>query len=345
MASANKKVFGLSHVVPVAAPLVIGSAGYAAYRVNWVPLIKAFATGPGRSSRILLLLFVLLNWKSMPLAWTYRVFYTIFYHSFLRKSPTLGPDALFKPMISTTHAPMLEIDYNFHKSNSTYFADLDVSRTHLVTYLCRASYASLANNAKNKIVLDPKTDKPIKGQMGIMLGAVECSFKREIPAYKSFEMWSRVLSWDRKWLYIVTHYVPKGTAKPTSWLDPKFGKTSARGPQDAAGGWEKKIYATAISKYVFKLGRFTVHPAIVLGGDSSLLPERPGGWMAGEEQLGDLSVDLSDVDLDVPGEWDWRRVEAQRRKGMELARHFHELEKLQDVFDGGDQGALGTFTP
>ncbi|KAM0555047.1 hypothetical protein ACHAPJ_006396 [Fusarium lateritium] len=345
MASANKKAFGLSHVVPIAAPLALGSVGYAAYRVNWGPLIKAFLTGPGRTSRILLLLFVLFNWKSMPFAWTYRVFYSIFYHSFWRKSPALGPDALFKPMISTTHAPMLEIDYNFHKSNSTYFADLDVSRTHLVTYLCRASYASLARNAKTKIVLDPKTDQPIKGQFGIMLGAVECSFKREIPPYKSFEMWSRILSWDRKWLYIVTHYVPKGTAKPTSWLDPGFYKTSARGPQDAAGGWEKKIYATAISKYVFKLGRFTVHPAIVLGGESALLPQRPGGWTTGEEQLGDLSADLSDVDLDVSGEWDWQRVEAQRRKGMELASHFQELDKLQDVFDGGNHGALGKFTP
>ncbi|KAG9503074.1 hypothetical protein J7337_005912 [Fusarium musae] len=345
MAGASKKMFGLSHVVPVIMPLALGSAGYAAYRVNWGPLVKAFLTGPGRTSRILLLLFVVFNWKSMPFAWTYRVFYVIFYHTFWRKSPNLGPEALFKPMISTTHAPLLEIDYNFHKSNSTYFADLDVSRSHLVTYLCRASYVTLAQNSKTKIVLDPKTDQPIKGQMSIILGAVECSFKREIPAYKSFEMWSRILCWDRKWLYIVTHYIPKGAAKPTSWLDPTFNKVSARGPQDAAGGWEKKIYATAISKYVFKLGRFTVNPAIMLGGASGLLPERPGGWTSGEQQLGDLSADVSDVDLDVPGEWNWRRVEAQRRKGMEYAKHFQELDNLHDLFDGGKEGALGKFTP
>ena len=181
--------------------------------------------------------------------------------------------------------------------------------------------------------------------VGIMLGAVECSFKREIPAYKNYEMWSRILSWDRKWLYIATHYVPKGTARPKSWLDPRFMKTATRGAQDPAGGWEKKIYATAISKYVIKLGRFTVHPAIVLGGAAGLLPERPGGWTTGEQHLGDLSVDLSDIDLNVPGKWDWRRVEAQRRKGMELAGHFHELDRLQEEFDGGDNGALGQFTP
>lgn len=67
--------------------------------------------------------------------------------------------------------------------------------------------------------------------------------------------------------------------------------------------------------------------------------------MSGEEQVGDMSVDVSDVDLSLEGEWDWRRVEAQRRKGMELASNFHELEKLHDVFDGGNNGALGKFGP
>ncbi|KAI1054055.1 uncharacterized protein FIESC28_05093 [Fusarium coffeatum] len=345
MAGAAKKMFGLSQVVTVVMPLVLGSAGYAAYKINWVPLLRDFLTGPGRTSRILLLFFIVFNWKSMPLAWTYRVFHTIIFHSFWRKSPILGPDALFKPMISTSHAPLLEIDYNLHKSNSTYFADLDVSRSHLVTYLCRASYMTLANNTKTKLVLDPKTDKPINGTVSIILGSVACSFKREIPAYKNFEMWSRILCWDRKWLYIVTHYIPKGAAKPTSWLDPTFKDASTRGPGDRTTGWEKRIYATAISKYVFKIGRFTVNPAIMLGGASGLLPERPGGWTSGPDQLGDMSVDLSDVDLDVPGEWDWRRVEAQRRKGVEYAKHFQELDTLHELFDGGNEGALGKFAP
>ncbi|KAF4986204.1 hypothetical protein FDECE_16074 [Fusarium decemcellulare] len=342
MASATSK---MSLAVSFFAPVAIGSAGYAAYRVHWITLMKAFLTGPGRTSRILLMLFVMFNWKSMPFAWTYRVFYAILYHNFFRKSPKLTPESLFKPIISTTHSPMLEIDYNLHKSNSTYFADLDVSRSHLVSYLCRGSFASLSRNTQTKLVLDPKTDLPIKGSLGIMLGAVECSFKREIPAYKNYEMWSRVLCWDRKWLYIVTHYVPKGAVKPKSWLDPRFITATTRGPQDAAGGWDRKIYATAISKYVVKLGRFTIHPAIYLGGASGLLPERPGGWTTGDQQLGDMSADLSDVDLDIEDEWDWRRVEAQRRKGMELATHFHELDRLQEVFDGGNNGALGKFTP
>lgn len=73
MASAAKKLPGLSLVVPVFAPLAVGSIGYAAWRVSWIPLIKSFLMGPGRTSRILLLLFVLFNWKNMPFAWTVSI--------------------------------------------------------------------------------------------------------------------------------------------------------------------------------------------------------------------------------------------------------------------------------
>ena len=247
-------------------------------------------------------------------------------------------------MITPSHSPMLEIDYNFHKSNSTYFSDLDTSRSHLVSYLCRPSLRNLSYNTHSKLILDPKTQRPVDAPLVIGLGSVECSFKREIPAYKPYEVWSRVLSWDRKWFYIATHFMPKGAAKPTEWLDPRFKGVKTRGSGDAAGGWDKKIYASAVSKYVFKLGRLTVHPAVVMG-DAGLLPERPGGWMSGEAQVGDESVDLSDVDLSVEGPWDWRRVEAQRRQGMEMATHLHSLDEVQGLFDGGSKGALARFGP
>ncbi|KAI9167790.1 putative thioesterase atnL [Paramyrothecium foliicola] len=339
MASAAGKMSVLS----VLAPVAVGSAGYAAWRLDWQTALRAFLTGPGRTSRIILLLFVVFNWKNLPFAWTYRVLYTILYHTTLRKSPQLTPKALFKPMISQTKAPLLEIDYNLHKSNSTYFADLDVSRSHLVTYLIRPSLRKVAENHKTRLVLDP-AGKPLKGSLTVALGAVECSFKREIAGFRPYEMWSRVLSWDRKWLFIVTHFVPRGAARPTSWMDPRCARERTRGPGDAAGGWDKKIYASAVSKYVFKVGRFTVHPAIVLGA-SGLLPERPGGWTSGDNQLGEEGADVADVNLAVDGEWDWRRVEAQRRKGMEIASHFHALDALVDEFDGGNYGALGRFGP
>jgi hypothetical protein len=73
MASAAGKMTRLSVLVPMLAPVVIGSAGYAAWRLNWETALRSFFTGPGRSSRIALLLFIIFNWKNMPLAWTVSI--------------------------------------------------------------------------------------------------------------------------------------------------------------------------------------------------------------------------------------------------------------------------------
>ncbi|GAO17921.1 hypothetical protein UVI_02027000 [Ustilaginoidea virens] len=313
MASASSKVGGLAVAVRVIVPVALGSAGYAAYR-------------------------------NLPFAWTYRVFYAIVYHNLLRKSPDLTPRALFKPMISETRAPLLELDYNLHKSNSTYFTDLDVARTHLVSYLARRAMRNLAHNHRTGLVLDPRTGRPARGPLGIMLGSVACSFRREIRAYRGYELWTRVLAWDRKWLYVVTHFLPRGTAKPTEWLDPRFAAVRTRSGSDASGGWEAKMHAAAVSKYVFKLGRFTVHPAIVLA-DAGLLPDRPGGWRGGDHHVGDEGADLGDVDLAADGDWDWRRVEAHRRRGMEMAAHLEALDGTTGWFDGGTYGALAKMGP
>lgn len=68
MASAN----ALGYLLP----LGMGSAavaGLSLARVDWKALVVNFVTGPGRTSRILLAMFVLTNWKSMPFVWTVRL--------------------------------------------------------------------------------------------------------------------------------------------------------------------------------------------------------------------------------------------------------------------------------
>lgn len=69
MASANSKARtagGLHLIGPVFLPLTVGSVAYIISRVDW----RIFFTGPGRCRRIALLLFLLANWKSLPLSWT-----------------------------------------------------------------------------------------------------------------------------------------------------------------------------------------------------------------------------------------------------------------------------------
>ena len=265
----------------------------------------------------------------------------------MRRAPKLGPRSLFAPVITSTRAPVLETDYNIHKSNSTYFADLDVSRTHHVSYICGPGIRAVSDNARNQLVIDPRTGKPSTGSLGIMLGSVHCSFHKEIPPYRGYEMWSRVLAWDRKWLYIITHYVPKGLARPSEWLDPRFGRLNRSAGKEPVKDWEKKIHATAVSKYVFKLGRLTIHPGIILGA-SDLLPERPGGWAVDDDAP--LAEELPQGDLfsqveEGEGEWDWRRVEQRRMAGMEFAAKFHAMDELHKMFDGGRGPVVGRFGP
>lgn len=254
------------------------------------------------------------------------------------------PDKLFHPVITESHVALLEVDYNIHKSNSTYFADLDVSRTHLVSHLFCRGLHDVATNAKTKLVMDPSDpSKPAKGKLGIMLGAVQCSFKREIKPYAKFEMWSRVLAWDRKWMYIVTHFVEKGAVKPRSWDGKSFGPTrkSASVPQD----WEKKVYATAVSKYVFKIGRLTVHPAIIIDA-SGLLPECPGGWVTTTENGAAKPTEPVTggvLDEPEPNTWDWKRTDEELKKGLEFAQQFANLDEMQSLFTGGEEGVLGKF--
>ncbi|KAH6840615.1 hypothetical protein B0I37DRAFT_219277 [Chaetomium sp. MPI-CAGE-AT-0009] len=323
--------------VPMSAALT-AYAGHRAMYVDWRTLLTHFFTGPGRTSRILLTFFILLNWKSMPLAWTVRVFHSFIYHAF-RRPKTLPQRALFQYAITSSRTSLLETDYNIHKSNSTYFADLDVSRSHLITHLTAPGLPIISANETNKLVRD-KEGNLIKGSLGVGLGAVFCSFRKEIPPLQGYEMWSRVLSWDRKWLYVVTHFVVKGKVRPNGGWDGKGKWRGANGqvPED----FSKYIFATALSKYVFKLGRFTVHPALVLEA-SKLLPERPGeGWTGGETGTG-TPEDLGDLEGLVDSEWDWKRVEAERRKGLRYAEHFAALDGTNSLFDGGEDGTIGKF--
>ena len=70
MASAVRRLGALTLGTVVFGPLAVGTAGYAAVKVDWKAAIQSFVSGPGRTSRILLLVFVFFNWKSVPFAWT-----------------------------------------------------------------------------------------------------------------------------------------------------------------------------------------------------------------------------------------------------------------------------------
>lgn len=222
-----------------------------------------------------------------------------------------------------------------------------MSRTHLIGHTLTRGLHQLGDNARYRLVKDPsEPSKPARGKLGIMLGAVHCSFKREIKPYQKFEMWSRILAWDRKWIYIVTHFVESDAVRPRCWSGGGVRYGPTRKHEGKPDEWQKRIFATAVSKYVLKVGRLTVHPAVALEA-SGLLPERPGGWLGedsdGAALNGELKSPLPTGNEAPKSDWTWRDTEFKLQQGLHYARNFASLDELHSHFDGGEHGALGRF--
>ena len=248
-----------------------------------------------------------------------------------RRNASLPPRALFLPLITkASWTPLLELDYNLHKSNSTYFSDLDVSRAQLVMCLLRTGIERLVKGEEASMAEETRrsgsaarygmaqhAEEAMRGggRFLVALGGISCHFKKEIKAYSGYEIWTRVLSWDRKWIYLVSHIVRKGLATPQEYvLQPGRwqGKgleirkkeseiddeTRARRKEE----WKSGIYATSVAKYVVKRGRLTVPPELVLER-SKLLPPRPKERMddpiSKPTLEGHTSADQSTISVDA----------------------------------------------
>lgn len=205
-----------------------------------------------------------------------------------------------------------------HKSNSTFYADLDLSRIELLVILFKDAITPLSP----RTTLTPENAYSRRNRRRPLiaaLGGVVCLFRREIKPYQRYELVSRVLAWDGKWMYIVSYFL-----KPSG--------------QKAIEMTEDRILASAVSRYVFKQGRQTMQPAEVF---------RNLGLLAGEDTAADnlaatvtperLPLPCSDlVDSAVsfreaPDPWTWAHVEAERQRGLAIASHMGGFDGLQDL--------------
>lgn len=190
---------------------------------------------------ILGLVFLLVNIKTLPGVWHLRIVRGIYIQTHAPAISTQGKKTpLFQYMVTTTRAAPLECDYNGHKSNSTYFSDLDVNRTQLLARLFRpvlsASHYDRSRRARH---------------LHIALGSTGIVFRRQIRPLQKYAIWSRVLAWDEKWVYVVSYFV---------------------GSLFQTVPGEEDILASGIARYVFKDGRKTVPPRVALM-DCALLPK------------------------------------------------------------------------
>ncbi|KAK8909744.1 hypothetical protein QC760_002432 [Botrytis cinerea] len=307
-------------------------------------LILNTVTGPGSYSRIAIAILLLGNLKNLPGVWHYRVLKGLFQHVIFSKRyipAELGPASLFLPIINPSHSTLWECDYNAHKSNSTYFSDLDVTRAHLVACLLQPGIDALRNNKKTGLVLDAN-GKKMRGRWGIILGGTSCSFRKEVAPYGSYEMWSRLLCWDKKWIYIVTHFVKKGKVKPKGYVlgdGSWFGGRNARfvaQEEEADNIEEKYILATGISVISFEWA---------FAGETR--------WMGYYECLRESTAllvgeaakakDKQNEIAEGPGAWTWEKTVAENEKGLKYAEHFAALDGLTAEFSGSKAPALGKF--
>ncbi|KAL2826623.1 hypothetical protein BDW59DRAFT_171724 [Aspergillus cavernicola] len=260
------------------------------------------------SNVLIVILFLLATYKNLPFVWFFRFFRTLITRLYIAPAhQKLTPACLFLPAIHRTRSPLTECDHNMHKSNSTYFTDLDISRGSLVLLLFvqRLSF------------------RPTPKTATIILGGVQIVFRKEILPYQGYEVWSRVLSWDEKWVYIVSHFVRRGAVRHRGYLlqgRGGIGGQSILSNNGAGGktGKEAMVFASAVSRYVFKQGRRTVPPEQMLF-ECGLLPKENHG----EE---------------------WEGIEARRKRDLEAAQLKTGWDAVHACFDADEGAALGRYT-
>ncbi|KAK8015926.1 thioesterase atnL [Apiospora marii] len=156
--------------------------------------------------------------------------------------------SLFRHNISFSSAILLDLDINMHKSNSTFFADADVSRAALLTSLFSDALAA-------------------RGGALFVLAGAQCKFLREIKPLQRYAVASQILTWTDKAFYTVTYFVAPRRGDVAAVCGLKGGPAAVLKDDTL----RRKVFAVMVSKYVFKAGRATVAPAEVFGAAELLL--------------------------------------------------------------------------
>ncbi|UNI16451.1 hypothetical protein JDV02_002883 [Purpureocillium takamizusanense] len=272
----------------------------------------------------LVALLVLINLKSFPGVWTIRALYHLkaSFNDQLRQtfvSPTAENEQrrvpktpkgagdttnchpLFRPEIISSHVPPAEIDFNLHKSNSTFFTDLDIARIKLVGRIMAPAWPLDRMLVEYKGRDGEMKRERVKGRPALALGATYTSFKREMKVLARYDVESRILGWDSRWLYI------------GSWFLSKKG-----------GKGNRQLFASSLSKYIVKKGRITVRPEQFLT-ESGWIPPRPessansNGSESGHGSGGNTTQKNQDS-------WTWEEIESHRLKGMSVVGGWADVD-------------------
>ncbi|KLO12162.1 hypothetical protein SCHPADRAFT_875833 [Schizopora paradoxa] len=158
-----------------------------------------------RPIRYLVVLLLIVNARSFPFTWHYRMFSPVAFlrlnwwivrlsgqskEKWLDSRQPIGRSP-FSPNICKPYkswASPDESDYNIHLSNSSYAKTLDAVRLNCALECFLAFF---------------------RDGGWIALGGTHFNFIREIPIGASYEVRSTFGSWDGKWMYVVSRFVSK----------------------------------------------------------------------------------------------------------------------------------------
>jgi hypothetical protein len=291
--------------------------------------------------KVLMVLHIAANFKHVPFIYHLRILNAIrFVLRSQRPADDVKPEQLFQPIITSSRVPLVEIDVFLHKSNSTYFADVDVARVHLVTTLFGNGIFKFRGSTTMNGLSGKKTSK-----LTLALGAVSCSFRRELLPYESYDMYTRILAWDEKWFYMVTHFIKKSAklAPRENTLYPFQNVKATRksnaplintgdGPSSDLKDARSPIAASALSKVVFKDGRRTLTPQYILEL-SELIPTRQSeDGEARSHSTDSKNLKSPDATGDEGSAWTWEKMESERLRGMEQVKHLVDQAALEQEF-------------
>ena len=156
-----------------------------------------------------------LSRKTLPFAYVLRFYYGVYLilHSKrgqykITKKNTFGLNskndklAAFQSSRYRTHVSPFEIDMYLHKSNSTYFTDLDMARAHLLMEVLQTFWFKYYFNERGEFKSTGYQNIPF-----VPVAAVQLAFKKEFKVLENYDIVSNIFAWDRKWLYVISKFV------------------------------------------------------------------------------------------------------------------------------------------
>ena len=154
--------------------------------------------------KILVAVFLLINYKALPLVYYVR-FYTqllkhvlIPYYKYGAKNPLIAKlqkdtHGVFSTTVLHTYNSLFETDMYMHKNNGTYFVDMDIARTELMSKIFVKSWMTCKK-------------WPI-----VPVGSIHAIFKKEIKPLQKYTIESNILCWDEKWIYVICKFFIKNS--------------------------------------------------------------------------------------------------------------------------------------